>query len=93
VADSDVTIEQFTAEVGAVKTALIAGDYALARQKAALARITFGALPAAMSSSGEAITQHQRLDDLDAAIDSYQRGAAGNGGSTQLGLVSFVGAS
>ncbi len=87
--DSDVTVEQFNAEIGAAKTAMIAGNYPTARQKLALATFTFNSLPQTISSSGKAATMRQQLDSLKQAIDDHERASQG-AGSTQLGLVSFA---
>lgn len=88
-ADADVNLSQFHAELGEAKTAMSGGSYALARQKAALAQVTLLGLWKAHSISERSYTlESEILKHLNEAIDAHERAAAGSGG-TRLVPIQF----
>lgn len=81
-ADADITLSQFHAELGAAKTAMQGGGYAVARQQAALAQFTLSGLWKSHAISERSYSlETQVLEELNKAIDAHERAAQGAGGT------------
>lgn len=81
-ANADITLSQFHAELGAAKAAMQGGSYAVARQHAALARVTLAGIWKSHAISERSYSlETQVLEDLNKAIDAHERAASGAGGT------------
>jgi len=89
-ATEDVTLAQFKAELGALKTAIEGGSFNDARVKLALARVTLAGLfdSQSVDNRSYAMRHEKVLEDLESAIDLAER-AANGGGKTQIVPVQF----
>ena len=87
-ADTDITEEQLKTELGAIKTALRAGDYAEARLQVAVANATLAGLASQFGHDSSTTTLYrQALDNIQKNIDAAETSKGKHAGESRIGYL------
>lgn len=87
-ADTDIDLTQFRTELGAVKTAIRAADWATARQELAAAAVTLAGLEASIADAQASASYRANWQQVSDALDKAEDAAAARSGKARLGVVS-----